>query len=117
MLNELVMYPSFPSSDRQVHESIALLDGAHNAQAAAALAVEIDTKLRYPVSDSHPRSPITFVIGTSDSKPVSEILQPLLRPGDSVFAVEFSPVAGMPWIQSTSADTIASAARELLGHL
>lgn len=84
-----------------------LLDGAHNAQSAAVLA-EAAGKLR-------DNCPITWVLAASDSKDVKELLSPLLLPGDSVFAVEFGPVEGMPWVKAMASRRVLEAARDVVG--
>lgn len=87
-------------------ESI-LLDGAHNAQSAEVLAVEVND-LRRQSGQS-----VTWVIAASDTKDVKEILHLLLQPGDSVFAVEFGPVDGMPWVKPMAAEKLVQAVREI----
>ena len=89
-----------------------LLDGAHNGQSAQALADCVDTQLRH---SAHPPSsqPVTWIIAASDSKDISELLAPLLKGGDRVFAVEFGNVDGMPWVKAMPAAQIAEAVRVL----
>ncbi|KAF2480089.1 Mur ligase [Neohortaea acidophila] len=77
---------------RQHH---VLLDGAHNHQSALALAQAVG-KLR---GGAGGRASVTWVLAASGSKDVKEILSPLIKNGDSVFAVEFGPVDGMPWVK------------------
>ena len=84
-----------------------LLDGAHNAESANALASEV-RHLR----DLGTRR-ITWLLAASDSKDVKEILAPLLKSGDSVFAVEFGPVDGMPWVKPMQASRLLQATREI----
>ncbi|CAK4026899.1 bifunctional [Lecanosticta acicola] len=83
-----------------------LLDGAHNAQSAEVLAGEVDGLVR--VVHSARSKNITWVLAASDGKDIASILSIIIRPGDSVFAVEFGPVAGMPWVQPMKASTILS---------
>lgn len=90
-----------------------LLDGAHNAQSAAALADEV-TVLRQ-VKDSGSRANVCWVVAASQGRSIEDLLTPLLRPGDSVCAVEFGPVDGMPWVQPTPARDIGSVAAKLVG--
>ncbi|KAK0256762.1 hypothetical protein B0A54_06894 [Friedmanniomyces endolithicus] len=86
-----------------------LLDGAHNAQSAEVLAAEVD-KLRASHQQQHAsRSGVTWVLACSSTKDVSEMLRTLLRPGDRVFAVEFGPVDGMPWVEPLGSEKIAGA--------
>ncbi|PNS19443.1 hypothetical protein CAC42_7287 [Sphaceloma murrayae] len=68
----------------------AVLDGAHNAQSARMLREHVDS-----LADDNPT---TWVLAASQGKDINEMLRILLRPGDSVFAVEFGAVDGMPWV-------------------
>jgi len=85
-----------------------LLDGAHNAQSAAVLAHTVESRLRRPNSQN-----VTWVIATSDTKDPGGILEHLIKDGDSMFAVEFGPVAGMPWVKATSAGKLLDAVHQL----
>ena len=87
-----------------------LLDGAHNAQSAHALASGIQ-RLGLRKSEG---SNVTWVLAASDSKDAKEILAPLLRDGDTVFAVEFAPVDGMPWVKALPASTLLDAAKAVV---
>ena len=84
-----------------------LLDGAHNAQSAQVLGSYVDRKLR------ECGRPVTWILSISRGKDVRELLSHFLRPGDSVFAVEFGPVDGMPWVQPESVQDILRAAATL----
>lgn len=86
-----------------------LLDGAHNAQSAEALASEIE-RLGYRSNGGA----ITFVVAASDTKDAKDILAPILRRGDTVLTVEFGPVDGMPWVRAQSDDVLATAARDVV---
>ncbi|KAI1274554.1 folylpolyglutamate synthase-like protein [Xylaria sp. FL0933] len=77
-----------------------LLDGAHNPQSADVLSAFVEKRLRV-----HGK-PVTWVLSASAGKDISEILKLLLRNGDSVAAVEFGPVDGMPWVRPTRSATI-----------
>ncbi|KAI0466713.1 FolC bifunctional protein [Xylaria cf. heliscus] len=77
-----------------------LLDGAHNPQSADVLSTFIEKRLRV-----HSKS-ITWVVAASAGKDISEILKVLLREGDSIAAVEFGPVDGMPWVRPMASATI-----------
>ncbi|KAF2166962.1 hypothetical protein M409DRAFT_54722 [Zasmidium cellare ATCC 36951] len=90
----------------------ALLDGAHNAQSAEVLGLEVE-KLR----NTSPSTKVTWLLAASDTKDVKEILKPLIREGDSVLAVEFGPVDGMPWVKPMDASAIVSTAEELVPSL
>ncbi|KAI6913661.1 FolC bifunctional protein [Hortaea werneckii] len=89
-----------------------LLDGAHNGQSAQALADCVDTQLRHSDQPPSPQ-PVTWTIAASDSKDTRELLAPLLKGGDRVFAVEFGDVDGMPWVKAMPAAQIVEAVREL----
>jgi dihydrofolate synthase len=72
----------------------ALMDGAHNVQGMAAISALIDSK-RNKRSNG-----IIFVIAASAGKNMRDLFltsRSLLRVEDTVAAVEFGPVAGMPW--------------------
>lgn len=103
-LQQISLSPLTPGKTTTV-----LLDGAHNAQSAFALAAEI-ARLRYRDHGG----PVTFVLAASDSKPAEEILRPLLRDGDTVFTVEFGPVDGMPWVRPQSSTALERAARAVV---
>jgi folylpolyglutamate synthase len=82
----------------------ALVDGAHNAAAAAEVRRPMrswSAKRARGESDS-----ATFVVAVSDARKVREVVAPLLQNGDSVFAVEFGPVDGMEWRKPHPADAI-----------
>jgi len=83
-----------------------LLDGAHNAQSAAALGRTVRAMRKTALETS-----ITWLIAASDSRDPKDILVPLLRDGDAVFAVQFGPVDGMPWVKPASTSSLLSAAK------
>ncbi|KAI0018745.1 FolC bifunctional protein [Xylariomycetidae sp. FL0641] len=70
-----------------------LLDGAHNPQSAEVLSNFVQKRFRSG------KQPVTWVLAASEGKELGEILRLLLRDGDSVAAVEFGPVDGMPWVK------------------
>ncbi|QKX56382.1 uncharacterized protein TRUGW13939_03483 [Talaromyces rugulosus] len=86
-----------------------LLDGAHNGQSSGVLGQFVDRKLRQ--NDQC----VTWVISISHGKLWPEILEPLIRPGDSVAVVAFGPVEGMPWVKATDTDSLASEIRTMPG--
>lgn len=105
---------SFPG--RQQHVSIekltgrkdeVVLDGAHNADSALALKSFLKSVRVGP----NARRQITWVIAMSSTKNAKDILSPLLENGDVVFAVEFGPVDGMPWVKPYPAAQLATAAK------
>jgi len=81
-----------------------LLDGAHNIQSAQVLGAYVDRKLRK--GDRK----VTWVIAASKGKDMVGILKPLLRPEDSIVALGFGLVDGMPWVQPTDPQEILIAA-------
>lgn len=90
-----------------------LLDGAHNAQSANALASAVSLLRKEPTADKNQKR-ITWVLATSGSKDVKEILSPLLKDGDAIFAVEFGPVDGMPWVRPLPASQLLEAAKAIV---
>ena len=93
---------SLIGSEREI-----LLDGAHNSQSAEVLGTYVDQRLR----DQH--RPVTWVIAISRGKDIQQLLHFLLKSGDSLIAVKFGPVDGMPWVCPEETDSILSAARGL----
>lgn len=77
----------------------AILDGAHNPQAIASVERAIGKAIRR-------KGPVSWVFAFSDGKPLDQMLLPLLESGDSVAAVEFGPVDGMPWKQAMPSSKI-----------
>lgn len=84
-----------------------LLDGAHNEQSAEVLGSYVDRKLREPTSS------VTWLVGVSKGKDVLGLLSSLVRLGDNLIAVKFSPVEGMPWVSPQSPKAIVASARSL----
>lgn len=92
-----------------------LLDGAHNAQSAEVLGHEVE-RLRECARCAGKGTGVAWVLGASEGRNVEELLRPLLRPGDAVFAVEFGPVAGMPWVKPVAACQILEAAGKVVNQ-
>lgn len=86
-----------------------LLDGAHNPQSAEVLASYVDRKYRV-----HEKS-ITWVVAASQGKNIQELFGGMLKSGDNVVAVEFGPVAGMPWVRSVIAAELVAVAGAVSG--
>ena len=84
-----------------------LLDGAHNRQAATALARHVDTTYR-----SH--GPVVWVIAMSKGKSATGLFSDLLRYGDQIVITQFGPVDGMPWVQSEDLTELAEAIRGVI---
>ncbi|RPB07048.1 FolC bifunctional protein [Morchella conica CCBAS932] len=83
-----------------------LVDGAHNPEAADALAEYVNKKLP---------GPVTWVLSASKGKEVRIMLQRLLRDGDHVVAVAFGAVDGMPWVSPVDPQEIVNEAVYALG--
>lgn len=77
-----------------------LLDGAHNTQSAEVLASYVQNHLRSA------NQGITWVLAASQGKDMDGIFRLLLRPEDSVAAVRFGAVDGMPWVKAADPKTI-----------
>ncbi|KAF2770066.1 FolC bifunctional protein [Teratosphaeria nubilosa] len=89
-----------------------LLDGAHNAQSALMLSQHV-WSLHNHRNGFASRASVSWVLAFSDTKDVQEMLGTLLQPGDRVFAVEFGPVADMPWVKAMDSSIIAEAVEEM----
>ncbi|KDQ20258.1 hypothetical protein BOTBODRAFT_62574 [Botryobasidium botryosum FD-172 SS1] len=90
-----------------------LVDGAHNAASAHTLRSYISS---LPLPQS---APTTFILALSHSasKTPASVLTPLLREGDRVALVRFSPVAGMPWVHPVDPVEMKETVRSLVGDL
>ena len=80
-----------------------LVDGAHNPDAAEALAVFVRDNLRFGQTPSRCRPesgwPVTWVLAMTEGKDARQYLATLLKPGDKVVTTTFGPVDGMPWVK------------------
>ncbi|CAI4215345.1 unnamed protein product [Parascedosporium putredinis] len=85
-----------------------ILDGAHNLDAATLLAKHAGQHLR--IAKSGGRQPITWILGMSSPREqtASEILLPLLHPGDKVALVEYDHPLRRPESSPTPADYFLS---------
>eukprot|EP00929_Paragymnodinium_shiwhaense_P097654 TRINITY_DN59285_c0_g2_i2.p1 TRINITY_DN59285_c0_g2~~TRINITY_DN59285_c0_g2_i2.p1 ORF type:complete len:392 (+),score=81.04 TRINITY_DN59285_c0_g2_i2:77-1252(+) len=71
----------------------ALVDGAHNLEAAECLAKYVNTDVRKE------GKPLAWIVGMSAGKDAQGTLSELLKDSkDAVIAVSFNKVEGMPWI-------------------
>ena len=84
-----------------------LVDGAHNPESAIALRDYLDTSDRIQSKDA----PITWVMGMLNQKSHQDILQTLLRPGDTLYLV---PV---PNHRTASTEALAELAQTLQPQL
>lgn len=107
----------FPGRQQQISlESVTgrkqpvLLDGAHNHESARALAASVDN-LRL---ENESISNVTWVLAASSTKDVGSILSPLIKDNDAIFAVEFGPVDGMPWVKPCLASDISGSAKAVV---
>jgi folylpolyglutamate synthase/dihydrofolate synthase len=80
-----------------------LVDGAHNVDAAIALAGYVEKYERKSYIASQPKRrdgwPVTWVLAMTKGKDAEGYLRTLLRPGDNVITTAFGPVDGMPWVK------------------
>ncbi|KAL1917990.1 uncharacterized protein VTP21DRAFT_3256 [Calcarisporiella thermophila] len=83
-----------------------LVDGAHNPAAAMALREFVDQEL----VRMGKKGGVKWIVGATQGKDVNELLQLLVREGDSLCAVGFSQPEGMPWIQCVSPEDITRSA-------
>jgi dihydrofolate synthase len=89
----------------------ALLDGAHNAQAAEALSTHVNQRIRQNAE------PVTWILAASMGKDLTELLRHILKPLDKVIATKFGPVDGMPWVEPVGTREIAQATSQLAGKI
>jgi folylpolyglutamate synthase len=99
-----------------------LLDGAHNVDAAKALAKYVnegrigkwDMNRLKPYKSKRPKGgkDVTWILAMSAGRNALEFLSHLLQPGDNVITVEFGPVDGMPWVKPTPSGELLRAAFE-----
>jgi folylpolyglutamate synthase len=87
---------------------LILLDGAHNAQAAEALANVVDNEIRGKNRDQ----PVTYVIASTKGRAVDDLLHRLLGSHDRVATVEYGPVDGMPWVQAQPSTELEQAVQK-----
>lgn len=92
------VFGSDPRSQRKI-----LVDGAHNPDAALALAGHVSARERQRNIEGRraPNDgwPVTWVLAMTKGKDARQYLQHLLRPGDNVVTTSFGPVDGMPWVK------------------
>ncbi|EWC45976.1 hypothetical protein DRE_04769 [Drechslerella stenobrocha 248] len=86
-----------------------IVDGAHNPEAAEALALYVDRNLR------NKQRNVTWVVGISHGKDAESILGQFLKEGDVVSTVEFGPVDGMPWVKPMDSAQLAKEAGKFIG--
>jgi folylpolyglutamate synthase len=95
-----------------------LVDGAHNADAAAALDEYVSKMYRrqWIAGTAAPPNgwPITWVMAMSEGKDPATVLEKLLKPGDSLVLTTFGPVDGMPWVKPMPPTRILETAEQLI---
>ena len=93
-----------------------LLDGAHNPQSATILGHHVARIRNGSENDNTasvlPERSVAWVLAVSKGKDLRQMFSFLLRRGDSVVAVKFGSVDGMPWVVPTSTDEICDAAND-----
>lgn len=71
-----------------------LVDGAHNPDAAKLLRQYVDSQLGNSGMES-----INWIFGATEGKDIEKILSELVKNGDQLYTVPFTPPSGMPWIK------------------
>ena len=101
------------------YQPSVLLDGAHNAESAEALANTVCKRL------ATEQRPVTWVIAASQGKDISSMLRHFLsvplrhkrRYPSNIIATKFGPVDGMPWVKAMSPVEIVDQARKVADEL
>jgi folylpolyglutamate synthase/dihydrofolate synthase len=84
-----------------------LIDGAHNPQAVKMLRTFIDKQYENKSIKVH------WIFAATKGKNIAEIFEILLKDDDSLTAVDFSLVEGMPWINCYDPKEIIKVARDV----
>ncbi|KAI8818624.1 Mur ligase [Fimicolochytrium jonesii] len=82
-----------------------LVDGAHNPQAARELALFVNSQRE--LRRGRPR--VTWIVGFTQGKDFINVLREVLKPGDVLYASEFSKVEGMPWVRCAPSSVLQEA--------
>ena len=93
-----------------------LLDGGHNVAAMHQLREYVDSVLGAPTSLWSPGARI-WVFACSASKDLIGNLRELLRDGDILLAVPYSPPEGMAWVHCFAPEDIARVVRDALPNV
>ncbi|CAG8637281.1 9799_t:CDS:2 [Dentiscutata erythropus] len=97
-----------------IKDGIALLvDGAHNPSAAKALRNYVDKQLQLQNKEITKTCNVCWIFAATKGKDISKILELLMRNGDSLFAVSFTNVEGMPWVKCCDPQVILEYANSL----
>jgi len=91
--------------------TVALVDGAHNVQAAQELSAYVDLKLRRKKCGR-----VCWLMAASKGKNIEDILRVLVQKGDSVIGTAFPPVDGMPWVEPEDPKEIMKNAQKYVGE-
>ena len=95
---QMVDVTDIPDDVKHGRVAPLILDGAHNMDAAKALASHVDRRVRTVIDlDDEPRStPVTWVIGMSNPRETtaSEFLASIVRPQDNVVFTEYERPVG-----------------------
>jgi dihydrofolate synthase len=94
----------YPILGRDVN---ALLDGAHNPQAARVLSAYIDQRIRRQFES------VTWILAVSKGKDVTELVRCIVKPQDKVIATQFGPVDGMPWVKPVGAGELVQSVKQV----
>lgn len=86
-----------------------LLDGAHNPQSAALLDEYIDNNIRNRTQKTQKTA---FIMAFTHGKQYNEIIDILMKPGDTVVCTQFGKIDGMPWISAENAGAIAELVKQ-----
>lgn len=86
---------------------VALLDGAHNIQAAEVLSAYVDQRIRQQ------SEPVTWILAASKGKNITEFVSCIVRTQDKVITTKFGTVDGMPWVKPVETGEIVQAAKQV----
>ncbi|KIV88688.1 hypothetical protein PV10_08347 [Exophiala mesophila] len=102
---------SIPNEQKKTNTPFqVLVDGAHNPQAAVALAKHIRDHIRGPSN-----LPIIWVMSLKRDKDISTFIKTVVAPGDHVVTCAFAPVESMPWVSSMDPYELAKEVTRIMG--
>ncbi|KAF2117785.1 Mur ligase, partial [Lophiotrema nucula] len=94
-----------------------IVDGAHNEDAASALADFLSCQPLSTKFDQQEhkrvRAKATWVLAMTQGKDPRKFLSKLLQPGDTVVTTIFNPVQGMPWVKPMDPFELLRVAKEV----
>jgi len=109
-----LQWTSYPSPDERVAPVPLLIDGAHNPDAANALAAYLDSL--QPATGPRPRRYLVVTFGDSRSLELCRhFVKSLIGEGDKVAVVEHTVPHGMPWAKPTKAEILAEEVCKVAG--